>query len=319
MEDPNQDIAVKAARALREHEDSHAHSTTIASSDEPTSKDVSTESTSGVSDFAKPNPTLQHPSTGSSTSSDLTTPVDTGLSEKAANGDANKRPELVRQQSRADEFSKVRILIIMFSLCTALFLSALDVTIITTALPTIAQHFGASSSGYTWIGSSYLLANASATPLWGKFSDIWGRKPMLIMANLVFMIGSLVAALATSIGMLIGGRVIQGLGGGGLIILVNIAISDLFSMRDRPKYYAFVGATWAIASGVGPVSLEDPDSHIFTNEFSIDRRRRLHGESLMEVVFLHQLTARRRLTPSPHLLPQAPNPENTIPPRRQGY
>lgn len=67
------------------------------------------------------------------------------------------------------------------------------------------------------------------------------------------MVGSLVAALATSIGMLIGGRVIQGLGGGGLIILVSIAISDLFSMRERPKYYAFVGLTWAVASGVGPI------------------------------------------------------------------
>lgn len=174
-------------------------------------------------------------------------PQDPTETEKAT------RPELQRQTSRADGFSTVRIGIIMFSLCMALFLAALDVTIITTALPTIAQDYHASSSGYTWIGSSYLLANAAATPLWGKFSDIWGRKPVLILANIVFMVGSLVAALAQSIGMLIGGRVIQGLGGGGLIILVSIAISDLFSMRDRPKYYAFVGLTWSVASGVGPI------------------------------------------------------------------
>lgn len=165
----------------------------------------------------------------------------------------NTQTNLSRQSSRADELGRTKIILIMFSLCMALFLSALDVTIITTALPTIAQHFKASSSGYTWVGSSYLLANASATPIWGKLSDIWGRKPMLITANIVFMIGSLIAALAVSIGMLIVGRVVQGLGGGGLIILVTIAISDLFSMRDRPKYYALVGATWAIASGVGPV------------------------------------------------------------------
>lgn len=160
---------------------------------------------------------------------------------------------LEKQTSRADGFSKSRIYVIMFSLCMALFLSALDVTIITTALPTIAGHFNASASGYTWVGSSYLLANAASTPLWGKFSDIWGRKPMLIAANIVFMIGSLIAALSVSIGMLIIGRVVQGLGGGGLIILVSIAISDLFSMRDRPKWLALVGATWAIASGVGPL------------------------------------------------------------------
>lgn len=174
-------------------------------------------------------------------------PIDEKADEKA------KRPDLARTSSRADDFSKLRIGVIMFSLCMALFLSALDVTIITTALPTIAQDFHASSAGYTWVGSAYLLANASATPLWGKFSDIWGRKPMLIAANVVFMVGSLIAALSKSIGMLIGARVIQGLGGGGLIILVSIAISDLFSMRDRPKWYAFVGLTWAVASGVGPI------------------------------------------------------------------
>lgn len=177
---------------------------------------------------------------------------DSSTSEKGVD-EKPKRPDLARQESRAAEFSKLRIGIIMFSLCMALFLSALDVTIITTALPTIAQDFRASSAGYTWVGSAYLLANASATPIWGKLSDIWGRKPMLIAANVVFMVGSLVAALSKSIGMLIGARVIQGLGGGGLIILVSIAISDLFSMRERPKWYAFVGLTWAVASGVGPI------------------------------------------------------------------
>lgn len=135
----------------------------------------------------------------------------------------------------------------------ALFLAALDITIITTALPTIAQHFHASASGYTWVGSSYLLANAASVPLWGKLSDIWGRKPIIILANVVFMAGSLIAALSNSIGLLIGGRVVQGIGGGGLIILVNICIADLFSMRERPKYYGIMGMVWAIASGVGPV------------------------------------------------------------------
>lgn len=164
-----------------------------------------------------------------------------------------QRPDLQRTTSRADAMSTSRIVIIMFSLCTALFLAALDVTIITTALPTIAEHFTASASDYTWIGSAYLLGNASSVPLWGKISDIWGRKPVIALANLVFMVGSLIAALSVTIGMLILGRAIQGIGGGGLVILVNICIADLFSMRDRPKYYGFVGMVWAIASGVGPI------------------------------------------------------------------
>ena len=182
-------------------------------------------------------------SLSSSTTADDAQP-DASEKTREAVPNEDKRPPLDRQTSRADDFSKLRITIIMFSLCAALFLSALDVTIITTALPTIAAEFKASNSGYTWVGSAYLLANAGSTPLWGKFSDIWGRKILLVIANVVFMVGSLIAGISKSINMLIAGRVVQGLGGGGLIILVSICIADLFSMRDRPKAYALVGLTW---------------------------------------------------------------------------
>jgi len=146
-----------------------------------------------------------------------------------------------------------RIVIVMLSLSLALFLSALDITIIATALPTIASHFAASSADYAWVGSSYLIAAAAATPLWGAFSNIWGRKPLLLLANLIFIAGSLVAALSQNIRMLIGGRIVQGIGGGGLLALVNICVSDLFSLRDRPKYYGIFGMVWAVAGGVGPI------------------------------------------------------------------
>jgi fucose permease len=155
--------------------------------------------------------------------------------------------------SQSENLDKARIAVIMLSLCIALFLAALDMTIITTALPTIAGHFSASASDYTWVGSAYLLANAASVPLWGKLSDIWGRKPVILLANVVFSVGSLLCAVSISIGMLIGSRVVQGVGGGGLIILVNIVISDLFSMRERAKYFGLVGITWSLASAVGPV------------------------------------------------------------------
>ena len=100
----------------------------------------------------------------------------------------------------------------------------------TTALPTIAEHFH-SSAVYTWIGSGYLLGAAASTPIWGKVSDIFGRKPVLLVANSVFFVGSLLAAVSISSAMLIASRVIQGIGGGGLLVLVNICIGDLFSMR----------------------------------------------------------------------------------------
>lgn len=112
----------------------------------------------------------------------------------------------------------------------SVFLAALDVTIVTTALPTIAEAFH-SSAGFTWIGSAFLLGQAASTASWGKLSDIFGRKPALMGAVGIFFIGSLICGLAKNIGMLIAGRAIQGLASGGLLVLDNIIIADLFSLR----------------------------------------------------------------------------------------
>ena len=141
---------------------------------------------------------------------------------------------------------------IMLSLCAALFLAALDVTIVTTALPTICEYFH-SDAGYTWIGSAYLLANAASTPSWGKLSDIWGRKPIILLTAGIFFIGSTLAATSVSIAMLIVARAVQGIGGGGLVVLVNICVSDLFSPRNRGKYLGFIGMVWSLASALGPL------------------------------------------------------------------
>lgn len=127
---------------------------------------------------------------------------------------------------------------IIAALASALFLAALDVTIVTVAIPTISQEFN-STTGYTWIGSAYLLANAATAPMWGKISDIWGRKPILLITVGVFWVGSLICALSKNMGMLLAARAIQGIGGGGIIILVNICISDLFSMRKRGMWQPF--------------------------------------------------------------------------------
>lgn len=148
--------------------------------------------------------------------------------------------------------SKLKIALIMLSLCIAVLLVALDITIVTTALPTIAEHFN-SASGYTWVGSAYLIAVSAATPIWGKVSDIFGRKPILLVTNAIFFVGSLLAAVSINMNMLIAARVIQGIGGGGLIVLVNICISDLFSMRERGAYFGIIGGVWALASSMGPI------------------------------------------------------------------
>jgi EmrB/QacA subfamily drug resistance transporter len=183
-------------------------------------------------------------------------PPHTNGSASSVNRTSSETPPKASPQTAAadPEASRTRLqtLVIMLSLCASVFLAALDMTIITTALPTISEYFH-STAGYTWIGSAYLLANAASTPSWGKISDIWGRKPILLCAAGIFFIGSLLAGLSVSIGMLIAARAIQGTGGGGLIILVNICISDLFSMRKRGTYFGIVGMVWAFASAVGPI------------------------------------------------------------------
>lgn len=160
---------------------------------------------------------------------------------------------LEQTPSQSAKFTKKRIWAIMGALCLVLFLAALDMTIIATAMPTIALQFNVNETGYTWMASSYLLANAACLPLWGKLSDIWGRRIILLIANILFLVGSLICALANGLAMFLAGRAIQGIGGGGIIILCQISVSDLFSVRERPMYYAFFGVVWAVAGCLGPV------------------------------------------------------------------
>lgn len=124
-----------------------------------------------------------------------------------------------------------RLALLMLALCTAVFLAALDAVITSIALPSMARDLGASDAEYGWVGTAYLVANAATVPVWGKASDVWGRKGVLLGANVVFFVGCVVCGVAQSVAALLAGRVVQGVGGGGLIVLVNISISDLFSPR----------------------------------------------------------------------------------------
>lgn len=112
----------------------------------------------------------------------------------------------------------------------SLFSGALDATITATAAPTISSDLS-SAAGYTWIGAAFLLANAAAGPIWAKLSDIWGRKSIILLAQACFFVSSTVCATAKTMSVLIVGRAFQGAASGGLILLVHVCISDLFSLR----------------------------------------------------------------------------------------
>ncbi|CEL04001.1 hypothetical protein ASPCAL05135 [Aspergillus calidoustus] len=148
--------------------------------------------------------------------------------------------------------SKRRIAAIMTALYLVLFITALDQTIIATSIPTISAALH-SASGYTWIGSAYLLATAAAGPIWARISDIFGRKPALLASVTGFAAASILAALSTSMRMLIAARVLQGASGGGLIQMVYITISDLFSVRRRALWFGLLGLMWAVAGSTGPL------------------------------------------------------------------
>ncbi|KOC14679.1 efflux pump antibiotic resistance protein [Aspergillus flavus AF70] len=150
------------------------------------------------------------------------------------------------------ERGKVQVLAIMVALCLSLFIAALDQTIVSTSLPTISSRLH-SASGYTWVGGAYLLASAAAAPIWAKLSDIWGRKPILLVAVLWFMFSSIVCAAAVNMRMLIAGRALQGIAGGGLLQLVMIVVSDLFSVRSRSLYMGILEFMWTISGGLGPI------------------------------------------------------------------
>ncbi|KAF9894295.1 hypothetical protein FE257_007798 [Aspergillus nanangensis] len=164
----------------------------------------------------------------------------------------HRLPSLVVSNDPEGPRSNLKICAIMLALSLGLFLSALDQTIVATATPTISADLH-SGTGYVWIGGAYLLANAASSNIWANLSDIWGRKPILLAAVALFFLSSIVCAAAIDMPMLIAGRGLQGIAGGGLLQLTTIVISDLFSVRNRSLFLGLIEFIWAIAGAIGPL------------------------------------------------------------------
>jgi EmrB/QacA subfamily drug resistance transporter len=145
---------------------------------------------------------------------------------------------------------EIRVVVIGAMIC--LFLAALDQTIVATALPSISADLG-DVHLMSWIVTAYLLTSTAATPILGKMSDLHGRRPIMRVCIVVFLIGSVLCAMSNSMLMLILSRALQGFGGGGLITIAQTAVADVVAPRERGKYGAYFAGVWAGSALLGPV------------------------------------------------------------------
>ncbi|PKA39100.1 MFS transporter [Rhizobium sullae] len=145
-----------------------------------------------------------------------------------------------------------RRLILFFFLMTAMFMATLDNQIVSTALPTIVGEFG-HLERFGWIGSAYLLSLSAVMPVYGKLGDLFGRKYVMMTSVAIFTIGSAVCGLAVSMNTLIAARILQGLGGGGIMVSIFAVNADLFEPRERARYQSYSSLVLMASSAVGPV------------------------------------------------------------------
>ncbi len=145
-----------------------------------------------------------------------------------------------------------QILVVMGGLMTGMFLAALDQSIVGTALPRITSELGGLDK-LSWVVTAYLLTATASTPLWGKISDLYGRRLLFQIAIVTFVIGSLLAGFSQNIDQLIAFRAIQGLGGGGLMSLALAVIGDIIPPRERGRYQGYFAAVFGTSSVLGPV------------------------------------------------------------------
>lgn len=148
--------------------------------------------------------------------------------------------------------SSQRTILITAGLMLSLFLASMESTVVSTGMPTIVSQLGGLER-YSWVFTAFMLASTTMVPLYGKLSDLFGRRPVFLGAMAIFLVGSVLCGLAVTMPQLIAFRAIQGIGAGGLLPLVFIIIGDLFSLEQRARLQGLFSGVWGVSSIIGPL------------------------------------------------------------------
>ncbi|GJE91675.1 MFS general substrate transporter [Phanerochaete sordida] len=174
----------------------------------------------------------------------------TSMSAKAIPGAAQIPPSSDVEDNQTVR-KGARFWLILLAICVSLFLSALEYTAVSTALPTIVHDL--QGNDFVWVASAYALASTALLPMTGGLAQIFGRRPTMLGSQALFALGSALCGAAQNMRWLIAARTIQGAGGGGILAIASIIISDLVPLKERATYNGIIGFVWAIACSLGPV------------------------------------------------------------------
>ena len=148
--------------------------------------------------------------------------------------------------------SRKRVILVTIGIMLSLFLAAMEATVVATAMPTIVGQLGGLEQ-YAWVFSAYMLASTTTVPLYGKLSDLYGRRRLYVFAMILFLAGSILCGLANTMTQLILARGLQGLGAGGIMPLAFILIGEMFSLEQRAKMQGLFSGVWGVSSIIGPL------------------------------------------------------------------
>src|SRR2546427_5159898 len=140
----------------------------------------------------------------------------------------------------------------LYGVMLSVFLAAMESTVVATAMPTVVASLGGVHI-YSWVFSAFLLTSTVTMPLWGRLSDLFGRRSAYLLGLAIFLVGSALSGLAQSMGQLIGFRALQGLGAGSLITLGMTVIADLYGLEQRARMQGYFSSMWGGAALLGPL------------------------------------------------------------------